>query len=115
MTTLIAPRPAVKPTRPVARRPAALDGPARTDEDRYELGPDAADDQWHAEHNADWHTDEPTPDDVRTPPAPCDADELAEAGRRPAALPLVDPAGPDWDALADESAALDRLCAGCLL
>jgi hypothetical protein len=63
MITLIAPRPAVKPT-----RPAALDGPARPDEDRDERGPD----------------------------------ELAEAG-------------PDWDALADESAALDRLCAGCLL
>jgi hypothetical protein len=112
MTTLAPPAPAVKPTRG-APRPGALDGPARADDDR--LGPDAADDQWHAEHNVDWHTDEPTPDDVRTPPAPSDADELAEAGRRPDALPLVDPAGPDWDALADESAALDRLCAGCLL
>jgi hypothetical protein len=103
MTTLAPPAPAVKPTRG-APRPGALDGPARADDDRCALGPDAADDQWHAEHNADWHTDEPTPDDVRTPPAPFDADELAEAGRRP-----------DWDALADESAALDRLCAGCLL
>jgi hypothetical protein len=27
----------------------------------------------------------------------------------------LDASEPDWDALADESAALDRLCAGCLL
>lgn len=100
MTTLAPPAPAVKPAR-ITSGPAIPDGPTRADDDR--LGPDAADDQWHAEHNADWHTDEPTPDDVRTPPAPFNADEL------------VDPAGLDWDALADESAALDRLCAGCLL
>ena len=104
MTTLIAPRPAVKATRPGASRPAAIDGPASPEAGGFawEIGPDAADDRWHAEHNTDWHTDEPTPDNVRTPPAPSDADELAEAG-------------PDWDALADESAAPDRLCAGCLL
>jgi hypothetical protein len=76
--------------------------------------PDPADEQHWAGQNTDWHTTEPTPDDVLTPPSPFDADELAEAGRRSDGIILTDPAE-DWDGMADESAVLDRLCAGCLL
>ena len=88
MPTLTAPRFDVKLT----RRPAALDWTAWTDEDAYELGPDPADAQHWAERNADHHFDGPTPDEV-----------------------LGDGPEPDWDAMAEESAALDRLCAGCVL
>jgi hypothetical protein len=87
MTTLTAPRPAVKPTRPGASRPAAPEVDGVT----WELGPNAADDRWHAEQSTDHHFDGPTPAEV------------------------LDAPEPDWDALAEESAALDRLCAGCLL
>jgi hypothetical protein len=87
MTTLTALRPAVKPTRPVARCPAAPEA----DGFPWELGPDAADDRWHAEQSTDHHFTGPTPVEVLHAPEP------------------------DWDALAEESAALDRLCAGCLL
>lgn len=86
MTTLTPPRPSVKTT-----RPAALAWPAWTDADAIELGPDPADDQWHADQSDQWHFDGPTPDEV------------------------LDGPDPDWDALAEESVALDRLCAGCLL
>src|SRR4051794_8892401 len=99
---------------PAAYRPAALDWPSspEVDGDTWELGPALSDDQWHAEQSDSYHFDGPTPHDALDPPPPFDADELAEAGRRSDALPLVDPADePDWDALADESAALDRLCA----
>ena len=75
MTTLTAPRPAVKPARPVASRPAAA----------------ADDDRWHAAQSTEYHFTGPTPVEV------------------------LDAPEPDWDALAEESAALDRLCAGCLL
>jgi hypothetical protein len=93
MTTLTTPRPAVKPTRPGASRPAALDGTAAPEVDGFtwELGPAAADDRWHAEQSTDHHFTGPTPVEV------------------------LDGPDPDWDALAEESAALDRLCAGCLL
>jgi hypothetical protein len=93
MATLTAPRPSVKPTRPVTSRPAAHDWPAAPEVDGFtwEIGPDAANDQWHAEQSTDHHFDGPTPDEV------------------------LDSPDPDWDAMADESAALDRLCAGCLL
>ena len=87
MTTLTAPRPAVKPTRPGASRPAAPEVDGFT----WEIGPNAADDRWHAEQSTDYHFDGPTPTEV------------------------LDGPEPDWDALAEESAALDRLCAGCLL
>ena len=88
MATLIAPRPAVKAT-----RRAALDGPAAPEADGFtwEIGPAAADDRWHAEQSTDHHFTGPTPVEV------------------------LDGPEPDWDALAEESAALDRLCAGCLL
>ena len=88
MATLLAPRPAVKAT-----RPAALDRPAATEADGFtwEIGPDAADDRWHADQSTDHHFDGPTPAEV------------------------LDGLEPDWDGMADESAALDRLCAGCLL
>ena len=88
MATLIAPRPAVKAT-----RRAALDGPAASEADGFtwEFGPDPADARWHAEQSTDHHFDGPTPAEVRDGPEP------------------------DWDGMADESAALDRLCAGCLL
>jgi hypothetical protein len=95
--------------------------------------PDPADEQHWAEQNTDWHTTEPTPDDVLSPPAPFDADELAEAGRRSDELPLLDPSegwpasevlaarqgsghgfGMGWDDRAAESAALDRYERGCL-
>ena len=91
MTTLAIPRRPVHSTPVVC--PAALDWPSspEVDGDTWELGPDPADDQWHAEQSADWHFDGPTPDEV------------------------LDGPEPDWDALAEESAALDRLCAGCLL
>jgi hypothetical protein len=114
MTTLRALRPSVNSS----RRPAALDWTASPDVDGFtwEVGPAAADDQWHAETNADHHFDGPTPDEVLDAPSPFTAEELIEAGRRADDLPLIDPdADPDFDALADESAALDRLCAGCLL
>lgn len=87
MTTLTAPHPAVKPTRPVARCPAAPEVDGFT----WEIGPDAADDRWHAAQSTDHHFTGPTPVEV------LDGPDL------------------DWDALAEESAALDRLCAGCLL
>jgi hypothetical protein len=92
MTMLALPRRPVK----TARRPAtgaALDWPASPEVDGFtwELGPAAADDQWHAEQSTDHHFDGPTPAEV------------------------LDAPEPDWDALAEESAALDRLCAGCLL
>ena len=79
MTTLALPAAAVKPT-----RRAALDRPdsPEVDDFTWELGPDAADDRWHAEQSTDHHFDGPEP---------------------------------DWDGMADESAALDRLCAGGLL
>ena len=51
----------------------------------------AADDRWHAEQSTDPHFTGPTP------------------------VEALDAPEPDWDALAEESAALDRLCAGCLL
>ena len=82
------------PASPVhSTRPAALDWPESPDIDRFtwEVGPDPADDAWHAAQNPDWHTTEPTPDEA------------------------LDGPEPDWDALAEESAALDRLCRGCLL
>jgi hypothetical protein len=88
MTTMITPAPAVKPTR-IAPGPAALDGPAGADEDR--LGPDPEDARHWAEQNTGFHTTEPTP------------------------VEALDATEPDWDAWAEESAALDRLCAGCLL
>jgi hypothetical protein len=87
--------PASKPLpAPAASRPAALDWPESPDidGDTWEDGPDPADDQWHAEHNTDHHATEPTPDDA-----------------------LGDGPEPDWDGMAEESAALDRLCRGCLL
>jgi hypothetical protein len=56
-----------------------------------ELGPDADDARHWAEQNPDWHTSEPTPLEVLDAPAPFDADELAEAGRRCDDLPLLDP------------------------
>ena len=90
MTTLTRPAPAVKPTRN-ASRPAASNGPARADADGDGLGPAAADDRWHAEQSTDPHFTGPTP------------------------VEALDAPEPDWDALAEESAALDRLCAGCLL
>jgi hypothetical protein len=90
MTTLALPASAVKPTRS-ASSPAALDGPAWADDDRCEPGPDAADDRWHAEQSANHHFTGPTP------------------------VEALDAPEPDWDALAEEAAALDRLCAGCLL
>jgi len=77
--------------RPVAPHPAALDGSAWADDDPYDLGPTAADDRWHAEQSTDHHFTGPTP------------------------VEILDGPDPDWDALAEESAALDRLCAGCLL
>jgi len=89
MATLTAPRPAVKPTRPVASRPAAHDWPAYPEVDGFTW--DAADERWHAEQSTGHHFDGPPPNEV------------------------LDGPEPDWDALADESAALDRLCAGCLL
>jgi hypothetical protein len=82
MATLIAPRPAVKATRPAA---------PEVDGFTWEIGPNPADDRWHAEQSTDYHFDGPTPVEV------------------------LDAPEPDWDALAEESAALDRLCAGCLL
>ena len=93
MTTLTASRPTVKPTRNVTRR-AARDWPAspEVDGDNWELGPDPADAQHWADQNTDHHFDGPTPDEA-----------------------LGDGPEPDWDGLAEESAALDRLCAGCLL
>jgi hypothetical protein len=93
MATLTAPRLAVKATRPGASRPAAHDRPASPAVDGFtwELGPDAVDDRWHAEQSTDHHFDGPTPAEV------------------------LDGPEPDWDALAEEAAALDRLCAGCLL
>ena len=80
MATLIAPRPAVKATRPAAPE---VDG--------FTWEPNADDDRWHAEQSTDHHFTGPTPVEV------------------------LDGPDPDWDALAEESAALDRLCAGCLL
>jgi hypothetical protein len=122
------------PARPVTSRPAALDWPASPEVDGFtwELGPDAADDRWNAEQSTEHHFDGPTPDEVLAPPAPFDADELAEVGRRSDALPLGHPSDCDCalcddrhaaelaeslglDDRAEESAALDRLCAGCLL
>ena len=82
MATLIAPRPAVKATRPAA---------PEVDGFTWEIGPDPADDRWHAEQSTDHHFTGLTPVEV------------------------LDAPEPDWDALAEESAALDRLCAGCLL
>jgi hypothetical protein len=54
--------------------------------------PTAADRAWFAAQNTDHHTAEPTPVEVLDAPAPFDADELAEAGRRSDALPMLDPA-----------------------
>jgi len=88
MTTLAPPAPAVKPAR-ITSGPATPDGPARADDDR--LGHDPEDAQHWAEQNTDFHSTEPTP------------------------VEALDAPEPDWDAQADEAAALDRLCAGCLL
>jgi hypothetical protein len=63
-----------------------------TDDDRWSTGPDPADAQHWAEQNPDHYFDGPTPDEA-----------------------LGDHSEPDWDGLAEESAALDRLCRGCLL
>jgi hypothetical protein len=80
------------PASPVhSTRPAALDWPDWTDDGRWATGPEPADDAWHAAENADHHFDGPTPDEA------------------------LDAPEPDWDALAEESEALDRLCRGCLL
>lgn len=88
MATLAPPAVAVKPT-----RRAALGGPASPEVDGFtwELGPDPADARWNAAQNTDHHFDGPTPAEV------------------------LDGPEPDWDGMADESAAIDRLCAGCLL
>jgi hypothetical protein len=56
-----------------------------------ETGPGPDDARHWAEQNPDWHTSEPTPLEVLDAPAPFDADELAEAGRRCDDLPLLDP------------------------
>jgi hypothetical protein len=88
---MTAPAPSVKPARVHSARPAARDWPAWTDADTIELGPDPADDAWHADQSTDPHFDGPTPDDARDADGP----------------------EPDWDALAEDSANLDRLCAGC--
>ena len=73
------------PARVHSARKAAAARPAAPD------GPARADDRWHAAQSTDHHFDGPTPDEV------------------------LDGPEPDWDGMADESAALDRLCAGCLL
>ena len=90
MTTLTLPARSVKS---VHTTPAAALWPASPEVDgyTYELGPDPADDRWHAEQSTDHHFTGPTPVEV------------------------LDASEPDWDAWAEESAALDRLCAGCLL
>jgi hypothetical protein len=94
MATLAPPAAAVKPARPAATsRRAAIDQPASPEGGGFtwELGPDPADARWNAEQDTDYHFDGPTPAEV------------------------LDGPEPDWDGMADEAAALDRLCAGCLL
>ena len=78
--------PAASPVRARSTRPAAQGWPSTPEVDGFtwELGPDPADAQFWAEQNPDHHTTEETP---------------AEA--------LGDGPDPDWDALAEESAARD--------
>ena len=59
--------------------------PAWTDADVYQTGPDADDERWAAERNDAWDS----------------RDDRDDA--------------PDWDAMADEAQALDRLCMGVCL